>query len=345
MQIKIFFAIIFLLCCWAMTVLYYAYIFDIMIAFLLCVSSFWIKNYLQKFLRYNILSSLCAVFLMAALLFIPLGFVLYRAFLGLKNMDWSNLNLLFNKMKEQFHTLPFLKDHVLAQDFTNLLNDISLSKISGLVLKYTSTFGQGSLNFVIDGCFIVIFLFIFFCWGERFYAYIISLLPFNQEQITQVSHEVSGTLRIVFLSTLFNIVLQGSAFGIITYIFGFNGIILGIVYGICSLIPVIGGIIIWLPVSLILYFQDNLQAAIIVALYSTVFIGFVIDNIVKPWLIGIVNHKLLEKPLKISEFLIFFAILAGLGAFGFWGIIIGPAINAFFIALLRVYQKDFLFKE
>ncbi|WP_258399938.1 AI-2E family transporter [Helicobacter fennelliae] len=54
-----------------------------------------------------------------------------------------------------------------------------------------------------------------------------------------------------------------------------------------------------------------------------------------------VNRKLLTKPLQINEFIIFFAIFAGLGAFGFWGIVIGPAITAFFIVMLRIYERDF----
>ena len=36
--------------------------------------------------------------------------------------------------------------------------------------------------------------------------------------------------------------------------------------------------------------------------------------------------------------LIFFAIIAGLTSFGFWGIVLGPAITALFIALLRIYK-------
>jgi predicted PurR-regulated permease PerM len=36
---------------------------------------------------------------------------------------------------------------------------------------------------------------------------------------------------------------------------------------------------------------------------------------------------------------IFFAMLAGLTTFGFWGVIIGPAITTFFISFLKIYHK------
>ncbi|RDU72705.1 AI-2E family transporter [Helicobacter aurati] len=343
MQTKILFGIIFTLCLYAIGVLYYAYLFDIVIALLLCISIFWIKSYLRRFFRYDILSSLCVILLIIFFLFVPLGFILSYTVFTLKDIDWNSLPNLFDTIKERIAmTFTFLQKYMPIQEFTHYLNEISLSNISTLILKYTSTLGQSSLNFLIDGSLIIVFLFIFLHWGEQTYDYLTRLLPFRKEQIRQVSHEVSGTLRIVFLSTLFNVVLQGSAFGVIAYIFGFHGVVLGIIYGICSLIPIIGGIIVWLPVSLILYFDGNTQNAIILSLYSAIFIGFIIDNLIKPWIIGIVNSRLLNQQLQINEFLIFFAILAGIGSFGFWGIIIGPAINALFIALLRVYEKDFL---
>ncbi|HRF57883.1 MAG TPA: AI-2E family transporter, partial [Campylobacterales bacterium] len=41
---------------------------------------------------------------------------------------------------------------------------------------------------------------------------------------------------------------------------------------------------------------------------------------------------------KINSLLIFFAILAGISTYGFWGIIIGPAVTALFISLLKIYD-------
>ncbi|SQC36274.1 acid membrane antigen A [Helicobacter fennelliae] len=108
------------------------------------------------------------------------------------------------------------------------------------------------------------------------------------------------------------------------------------------MIPVVGGVLVWLPCAFFLYTQSHIIGAIFLALYSLIFIGFFIDNIIKPFLIGIVNRKLLTKPLQINEFIIFFAIFAGLGAFGFWGIVIGPAITAFLSLCLESMSETLL---
>jgi len=44
----------------------------------------------------------------------------------------------------------------------------------------------------------------------------------------------------------------------------------------------------------------------------------------------------------INDFLIFFSILAGLTTFGFWGFILGPAIVAFVVTLLRMLRRNHL---
>ena len=40
-------------------------------------------------------------------------------------------------------------------------------------------------------------------------------------------------------------------------------------------------------------------------------------------------------------FIVFFALIGGLSAFGTPGLFIGPLVVAFFLALLRMYRRDF----
>ena len=116
-------------------------------------------------------------------------------------------------------------------------------------------------------------------------------------------------------------------------------------YGLAALVPLVGGAIVWIPVVGYELYLGDVKDALAIALYAIVFIGFVIDNVIKPLIIGILNKKVLTKPLKLNEMIIFFAIFAGFSSFGFWGIVIGPAITACFISLLRLYRGRFFRKE
>lgn len=52
-----------------------------------------------------------------------------------------------------------------------------------------------------------------------------------------------------------------------------------------------------------------------------------------------IDSKLSTTETKRNELIIFFAIIAGLTSFGFWGMILGPAITAFFMALLILIER------
>ena len=59
----------------------------------------------------------------------------------------------------------------------------------------------------------------------------------------------------------------------------------------------------------------------------------------KRLIINYINKKVIKTPTKINSLLIFFAIVAGLGTFGFWGMIIGPALVSLFISILYLLKK------
>jgi len=59
----------------------------------------------------------------------------------------------------------------------------------------------------------------------------------------------------------------------------------------------------------------------------------VIDNVLKP--------VFMRHGVQMNGALLFFAIIAGLGAFGPAGFVIGPLIAAFTLTLVRIYRRDF----
>ncbi|MCF6172492.1 MAG: AI-2E family transporter, partial [Campylobacteraceae bacterium] len=128
-------------------------------------------------------------------------------------------------------------------------------------------------------------------------------------------------------------------FAIVSEIFGYNGLLLGIFYGFASLIPIIGGALMWVPISAYEFANGNYMEGITIALYSIIVISIFADTFVKPLIIKYINNKLSNVKANINEMLIFFAIFAGLTTFGFWGMILGPAITTLFISLMSMFKS------
>ncbi len=145
-------------------------------------------------------------------------------------------------------------------------------------------------------------------------------------------------MSIVFYSILITAILEGALFAIIAMMYGQDGLLFGILYGFASLIPIVGGALMWVPLALYEYANGNTVAAIVISVYSIVIISIVADTFIKPIIIEYVNDVMIKTPTKINALIIFFAILAGLTTFGFWGMIIGPAITTFFISFLKIYK-------
>ncbi|ANV98778.1 hypothetical protein BBW65_05900 [Helicobacter enhydrae] len=323
-----------------MAYLYNAFLMNMLIALLLCISTYFLKNFFDRFLPWNWLASFVSVLVLVVLFALPMYFVVSKGIEFVNSIDSAKFNLFVeaSKAKILFWLSGFPE---ISMRIKGILSEFSGSKILGHALSMSADFAKWSVAFVGNVGFIVAFLYFFFYYSKAFTSYALKMIPLEKQQVMALYNEVSGVLSVVFFTSVFNILIQGVCFGVASYFLGYDGFLLGVLYGIASLVPVVGGAIVWVPVAFHQLYLGNSQGAIFVALYGAVFIGVLIDNVVKPILISLIAKKIIKTSVKINEMLIFFAILAGISVFGFSGIIIGPAATALFIALLRIYDSNF----
>lgn len=341
MQQKHFFWIMFAVALYGVFALYRAFWGDIAIALLLCVATFGLKNALQRRVKINFLSSFLALAIFVSLFALPLWLTLNAALGEISRLDVGSLSAFFNETKAKILSLAANLPPHLQEKLQDFLQTLDLSAILKSVANLTSSLGKGALGAFSDLVFILIFLYLFYFYGRVLLDYALDLVPFSRAQSLEICGEISGVLRVVFFSTIISMALQGLSFGVLAAVFGFSGVLFGTLFALCSIVPVVGGALVWLPVSLYLYWSGDVRGAVVVAAYAVIFIGTIIDNLIKPLIIGLVNRLLLKKPIAINEMLIFVAIIAGVSSFGVVGIIAGPAISAFFLVLLRLYRERF----
>lgn len=333
-----FFWVIFVASIYAMAYLYQAFLLNLLIAFLLCVSTFFLKNFFDSHLKWNWLSSMASVLILVVLFILPMFFVFNKAVVFVTQLDPASFNQFVESSKAKI--LLWLTDFPeIALRIKGFLNNFSGNMILNYIFSMSAGVARWGVNLVVNFGFVIVFLYFFFYYSKSFAEFAFNFIPFSSEQTKAIYDEVSGVLNVVFFTSILNILLQGLCFGIASAFFGYDGFLLGVLYGIASLVPVVGGALVWVPVAFYELYLGDSKGAIFIAIYGAVFIGVVIDNVIKPILIGFVKRNLIKTSVKINEILIFFAILAGISVFGFSGIIIGPAATALFIALLRIYNS------
>ena len=129
------------------------------------------------------------------------------------------------------------------------------------------------------------------------------------------------------IATIKGTVIVALAQGFLGYLtlllIGINGaLIWGAVMALLSIIPAVGTILVWLPISFILFLNGEVMDASLL-IFSGVFIIGMIDNLLRPMLIS--------KETKMPDYLILLTTIGGISIFGITGFIVGPIIASLFI--------------
>ena len=316
---------------------------SIIVSVLLAVATSSATIYLENRFRSRILATSFMTVGLTALFFIP---VLYCIFSFANFFNQVDQEILINNLSDMKDFVQeSSKDIVFLNDFLNdLTSKIDVGETVQNILSVGAYLGKNSAKFMMDIVMILIFFFFFTLYSSQIAIFIKELLPIKKEDSIILFYESSNVMTVVLYSILITAIFEGFLFGFFLTFFGYDGLLFGVLYGFASLIPVIGGVIMWLPIVIYEASTNSLTNAVIIAVYSILVISIIADTFVKPMIIKYINQKVVKTPTSVNELLIFFSIVAGLSTFGFWGMIIGPAMVTFFISimhLLKKYSDDF----
>lgn len=333
---RVFFAAIFLIVFYAILRLYEPFLLNITIASLLSIATYSINLKLLHIAKNRIVAALLSTLLLLVLFFAPMIYVITSVGTIVNNFDPAIIDktvAYLSSLNFQLpDTLSFLEPKI-----DEFFQDFDLTSLTKTTLSYAAYLGKNSASFLKDMFLIILFFFFANLYGKEFVHYAKNLTPLDNKEIELVFTEVANVMSVLFYSILVTAIFEGALFAIVGIVFGYDGLLLGILYGFSSLVPVVGGALMWVPICAYELALGNTITAIIIASYSIIVISIVADTFIKPLIIKYIN-TFAKVPTNINELLIFFAIIAGLSTFGFWGMILGPALTALFISILKLYE-------
>jgi len=338
MKPKFFVAILFASSLYWMYLLYMPFLLAIMIAALLAISTANIQSYLEQKLNSRLWAAFSSSFLLAMMFFAPLGYFLATLTLQLNHLETGIFIKIESFIRAQIANPPeyllFIKPYAM-----DMLKGFDINYITKDALSLAGKVGAFSAGFLKNSFLIIIFYFFAQYNGSTIVRFLKRIVQMSVEETTTLAKELSSVMSIVFYSIIATAMLEGALFGVAISFMGYNGLLFGIMYGFASLIPVIGGVVMWLPFMIYELSMGNNYSALFIAIYSIVIISGIADTLVKPFIIKEIAQRLSQdNDTKPNEMVIFFAIIAGLTTFGFWGMILGPAITAFFLTILKLFE-------
>lgn len=319
-------------------VLFNPFLKAIFVATLLTIATNSLIVKLNDRINNQAISSTIFTLAMTSLFFLPILYCIFSFASFFNQIDQQILVKNLTDIKDV--VVSFLNEISLFNEFfQKITKEIDIGKSVQQLVSFSAYLGKNSAKFMLDMVLILIFYFFFTLFSHEIAKFLKEMTPIKNEDADILFDESSSVMSVVFYSILATAVFQGFLFGAFVSIFGYDGLLFGVLYGFASLVPVIGGIIMWLPLAIYESSTGTLFNAIIIAVYSIVMISIIADTFIKPLIIEYINKKVVQAPTKINSLIIFFAIVAGIGSFGFWGMIIGPAMVSLFISIMHLLKK------
>jgi len=337
---KYFIAVLFGVSLYWMYLLYQPFLMSMTIAALLVIPTVNINVFLQRKVNSKLFAALVSSLLLAILLFGPFSYILTTVTIMLKSIDMGNLKdfeiFIKDKILHPPEFLQFIKPY--ARSF---LSDIDMQSIMAKVIAFSGHIGAFSAGFLKNAFMIVVFYFFMQYYGSVIVNFLKRIVVMKETDSTILAKELSSVMSVVLYSIAVTATFEGILFGIAVSFLGYNGLFYGILFGFASLIPVVGAALLWVPFMSYEFYLGNTYEALFIAFYTVIVISVLADTFIKPMIIQWINKTLLhDREAQLDSLVIFFAMLAGLATFGFWGMILGPAITAFFLSILKVFEMN-----
>ncbi|MGA1940317.1 AI-2E family transporter [Arcobacter sp. YIC-310] len=308
------------------------------VSLLLAVATNSLTFYLENRLKSRIAATSFMTLSLAGIFFVPVMYCIFSFANAFKGIDQKLLINTFEKLKLWVEGIS--DDFQFLKELLNqILEKIDVAQLVQNIISTGAYLGRNSASFMMDMVMILIFFFFFTLYATNLATYVKGLLPIKKDDSVILFSESSNVMTVVLYSILITAVFEGFLFGFFLTFYRYDGLLFGVLYGFASLIPVIGGAIMWVPIAVYEAVTGSITNAIVIAAYSILMISIFADTFAKPIIIKYINQKIVRSPTKINEILIFFSIVAGLSTFGFWGMIIGPATVTFFISIMHLIKK------
>lgn len=215
-----------------------------------------------------------------------------------------------------------------------LWSDENLQKLTSVSTSLVKGLLQGMSSFFLNA-FIILFLLYFMLRGyDHFESAVEELLPFTGKNKRTVSSETISIVKSNAIGIPVLALVQG-VFAYIGYlIFGVeNALLFAVLTTFTTIIPVLGTMIVWVPMAIIMGINGDWLNAILLGAYGFIVIGGV-DNVAR---------LLLQKQMaNIHPLITIFGVFIGLSLFGFWGVIFGPLILSLIVLFINLYRHDYV---
>jgi predicted PurR-regulated permease PerM len=214
----------------------------------------------------------------------------------------------------------------------------AIQQIPGWVARHGGALVGGLAGALLGFALVLLSMYFFYVEGESILTQLSILSPLPKRYDYEFRARFKDVIDATFRGQLFTGIAQGFVTGIGLAIAGVQGAgFWGAVAALLSLIPMVGAAAVWVPAAIYLAVAASMGTrpwwqAIFMVAWGALLVSLV-DNIVRPWA--------MSGKAQLPAIPLLFAVLGGLQAFGFVGLVIGPLVFSLLMSIIDIYKKSF----
>ena len=247
------------------------------------------------------------------------------------------INSLINNQQEVIKGLEIFSRKIEAYTGLELFSAANAAAIANKISAYIPSFLNSTANILFNLIMMFFLLYYLLCGGRVIEKYLDHIIPLKPENVEKLASETDLMIRANAIGIPIICFVQGVFAAVGYLIFGVKDWgMWGFITGVFAFFPLVGTMIVWVPLVIYLYSVNHNLAATSLMIYSIVVTGNV-DYITR---LG-----LLKKIGNVHPMITVLGVIVGLKLFGFMGLIFGPLLISYFIILLKIYMNEFAAKS
>lgn len=181
------------------------------------------------------------------------------------------------------------------------------------------------------------FLYYMLYYSREMEKSLFRIIPLKDDNTKMLATETKKIVKANALGIPLISIIQGLTAALGYFIFGVKEWGLwGFLTGVFAFFPIVGTMLVWVPLVIYTYVSGNSGMAIGLLLYSVIVTGN-IDYVAR--------ITIMKKLGDVHPVITVLGVIVGLGLFGFIGLVFGPLLVNYIILLFKIYMNEFVDKE
>lgn len=245
----------------------------------------------------------------------------------------SKISFLLNNSEEIIHALNSISKWIIDKTGNDLLSDENIKAIQKQLANLIPVLLNNTAT-VLGNLIMILFLsFFMFTSSNKMENILGNFIPLKDKNIDSLANETKSMVKANAIGIPLISIIQGLCAILGYWIFGVDDYILwGFLTGLFAFFPILGTMVIWVPLVVYLFSTGNTTSAIGLLAYSAVITGN-IDYVARV--------SLLKKIGNVHPLVTVLGLIIGLRMFGFWGFIFGPLLISYLLLLFKIYRSEF----